>query len=84
MEYTIKILTAKIMQSLWKLSEIVEDEREAKLLELAGNLVEGTFSTNPLTETINTALQDVFGESCLHEDLQDSIGEGEPTGKVVE
>jgi hypothetical protein len=74
-ERTVKKLKSVLMQSLWKLSEASTDERESKLLELAGNLIEESFSQNTLPHCINTSLQDVLGKSRLHEDLQDSIEE---------
>lgn len=51
------------MQALWVKSEEAErsgDIRTAKLLEIAGNLVEATFTTGDLEEAVANAIRDTL------------------------
>jgi len=45
-----------LMRALWEKSERSLDERERRLLEIAGNLVEATFTTDPLDDAILKAI----------------------------
>jgi hypothetical protein len=50
----------KLMQELWKKAEETKNERNSKLLEIAGNLVEATFTTERLEQAIAQATTDVL------------------------
>jgi hypothetical protein len=53
---------AKLMQLLWEKSEAASNDREKKLLEIAGNLVEATFTSDPLSLAIYNAVQGVLND----------------------
>ncbi len=53
----------QLMQELWRKSEQTTDPREKKLLEIAGNLVEATFTTNHLHEVVASAITDALPHS---------------------
>lgn len=50
----------QLMRKLWEKAEASSNEREKMLLELAGNLVEATFTTEPILDAIDCALQDAL------------------------
>lgn len=60
-----KMQRTKLMRELWNKSEEAEklgDVRATKLLEIAGNLVEATFTTDSLEEVVAKAIRDGVNE----------------------
>lgn len=55
-----KAEVTKVMKKLWEWSEQAETERELRLFELAGNLVEAIFTTTPLEEAVTNAILDAM------------------------
>lgn len=59
-------MTAQMMRELWNKSEEAErsgDIRTARLLEIAGNLVEATFTTGDLEEAVANAIRDALPDA---------------------
>jgi hypothetical protein len=59
----------ELMRQLWKKAEETKDSRTKKLLEVAGNLVEATFTSDALHRAISHALKDFGLEVCRTRDL---------------
>lgn len=60
----------KLMREVWELAEAheaAEDFRAAYLLTVAGNLIEGTFTTDPLEKTVKHAVDNA--DEIYHQDV---------------
>ena len=50
------ITKGQLMQELWKMSDESDNPKDKELLEIAGNLVEATFDTDSIEESIKKAI----------------------------